>query len=150
MSEITTIQNFLSHQTLAVVGASRDEKKFGYQVVKELLKKGKRIIIVHPIADHILGCDCVKEVSLLPEHVQHIFVVTPMQETLKVLQKLAQRGADSVWIQQKSQSSEAIAFAEKQSFELIKNRCILMYAEPVAGIHNIHKIFNKLFKTYAK
>ena len=46
----TTVTDFLSQRVLAVVGASRDPKKFGNSIYRELKRKGYKVLPVNPQA----------------------------------------------------------------------------------------------------
>ena len=50
-----------------------------------------------------------------------------------------------VSIQQGADFSGSAAKAEAARITTITGKCILMYAEPVGGIHAIHRFFAKLF-----
>lgn len=68
-------------QSIAVIGASRDEKKRGYQVIRTLLQEryeGK-IYPVNPREDRILGIPCFRNISDIPQPVDIVFVATPSQ-----------------------------------------------------------------------
>ena len=51
MTTLKQINEFLDSQPIALVGVSRNPKKFGYAVFKELKEKGMKIIPVNPVAD---------------------------------------------------------------------------------------------------
>lgn len=150
MTELTKINQFLNAEKVAMVGASRDERKFGHHILKELASKGKEVFPVHPEAEYIAGMRCYPELPALPAGVKHLFIALPKEKTLDVLKQAKAHGITHVWIQQKSDSPEAVGFATENGMEVIKGRCILMYSEPVTGFHRFHQTLNKLFGTYAK
>ena len=61
------ILEFLNKKNVfAVVGASRDPKKYGHQVYKDLRKAGYHVYPVNPNADEILGDRCYPSIEDLP------------------------------------------------------------------------------------
>ena len=150
MTTLNQIQKFLEPKKIAVVGASRNPKKFGGAVIKELKEKGFTLLPVNPNADEIQGCKCYHSVQDLPADVTHLFIVTPKQETQEIVNAAIQRGAEMIWIQQKSETPEAVKAVEDAGIPLIHNKCIFMFADPVTGVHGFHRFFTKLFGGYPK
>lgn len=150
MTTLNLIQKFLEPKKIAVVGASRNPKKFGGAVLKELKEKGFSLHPVNPNADEIQGLKCVRSVQDLPDDVTHLFIVTPKQETPMVVSAAIQKGVDMIWIQQKSETPEAVKAIEDAGIPLIHKKCIFMFADPVTGPHNFHRFFVKLFGGYPK
>jgi len=72
------IEKFLNKRTIfAMVGASRDPKKYGYQVYKHLKKAGYEVYPVNPNADEILGDKCYPDLGELPKKPDVADVVVP-------------------------------------------------------------------------
>lgn len=143
------ISEFLSFRHIALVGASRDSKKFGNQVLTQLVSEGYVVYPVHREADQIKGIRCYRSVDELPAEVQSVCLVTPKNLTDELLQKVLDRGIKHVWIQQMSEGSESKRIASETDANIIMGRCIFMYTNPT-GIHKFHKQLNKLFGTIAK
>ena len=55
-----------------------------------------------------------------------------------------------IWIQQKSETPEAVKAVGDAGIPLIHNKCIFMFADPVTGPHGFHRFFVKLFGGYPK
>ncbi|MDI6704562.1 MAG: CoA-binding protein, partial [bacterium] len=61
------IKRFLEKKNVfAVVGASRDPDKYGYQVYKDLKNAGYKVYPVNPNAEEILGNKCYPSLESLP------------------------------------------------------------------------------------
>ncbi|HKK10118.1 MAG TPA: CoA-binding protein [Bacteroidales bacterium] len=150
MTEFEKIQGFLSAGTIAMVGASRNKKKFGNQVLNELQSKGVNVLAVHSEAKEINGQPCFSSISELPSDVNHLFIAVQKDQTAGVVEEAAEKGIKNIWIQQMSDTPEAIKLADEKGLYLISKRCIFMYADPVKGVHKFHRTLNKLFGTYAK
>ena len=150
MTTLNEIQKFLEPKKMAIAGASRNPKKFGGAVFKELKEKGFELYPVNPNADEIQGVKCYKSVADLPGDVSRLFIVTPKQETVAVVNAATVKGMKMIWIQQKSETPEAVKTVEDAGIPLIYNKCMFMFADPVKGPHNVHRFFVKLFGGYPK
>ncbi len=60
------------------------------------------------------------------------------------------KGIRNIWIQQRSDTGEALELLKDTDVNLIHNQCILMYAGPVKGPHKFHRFINKVFGKYPK
>ena len=55
-----------------------------------------------------------------------------------------------VWIQQQSDTAESVKMFEETGIPLIYNKCIMMFAGPVKGVHGFHRFLAKTFGGYPK
>lgn len=150
MVTLNEIQTFLAPRKIAVAGASRNVKKFGGVIFKELREKGFVLYPVNPNAEEIQGVKCYKTVEDLPDDVEHLLIVTQKNETESVAKSAVKKGIKMIWIQQKSDTQEAINIIEEAGIPLIYKKCILMFADPVKSIHAFHRFFVKTFGGYPK
>lgn len=150
MVTLNEIQTFLAPRKIAVAGASRNVKKFGGVIFKELREKGFVLYPVNPNAEEIQGVKCYKTVEDLPDDVEHLLIVTQKNETESVAKSAVKKGIKMIWIQQKSDTPEAINIIEEAGIPLIYKKCILMFADPVKSIHAFHRFFVKTFGGYPK
>jgi hypothetical protein len=139
MTSRAAVDDFLSRQTLAVVGVSRQGNKFGNMAFKELKAKGYTVLPVNPRAETIEGERCYPDLQALPEGVEGVLIVVPPEETEKVVRQAAQAGIPSVWLQQGAESEAAIRFCQEQGLNLVHSHCILMFAEPTGLGHRLHR-----------
>jgi len=150
MTKLNTIQSFLEPKEMAICGVSRNTKKFGRVVYDSLKEKGFTLYPVNPNTSEINGDTCFRDVSELPDHVQYMLIVTPKKQTKEVIEKAIGRGIKNIWIQQMSETPDAVELAKTNNINLIYKQCIFKFAEPVTGVHKFHKFINKLFGTYPK
>jgi predicted CoA-binding protein len=144
------IDRFLAGKKIAIAGVSRDPKKFGHIVFRTLREKGYEVFPVNPSVDSIDGIPCFRSVATLPLSVHNLLVLTPKQMTRDVVAEALAKGIDSIWIQQMSDTPEAIALTRSKNINLITGACILMHADPVKGIHKFHRNILKLFGMYPR
>jgi predicted CoA-binding protein len=150
MNTLQEIQEFLEPKKLAIAGASRNPKKFGGTVVTELIKKGFELFPVHPVATEINGVPCFKTISELPGGVENLFITTQKSQTAGLVEQAIQHGIRRIWIQQHSETPEALEIARKHNVPVISGRCIFMFADPVSSVHGFHRWISRLFGSYPK
>jgi len=148
MTTLTEIQQFLSPKKMAIAGVSRNPKKFGATVFKELKEKGFELYPVNPNADEIQGVKCYKSVAELPGDVKHLFIVTPKKSTETAAEDAITKGMEMIWIQQQSDTPEAVEVIKAAGIPLIHKKCILMFADPVKGPHKFHRFLVKIVGMY--
>ncbi|MGQ9543664.1 MAG: CoA-binding protein [Candidatus Bathyarchaeia archaeon] len=103
------IKAFLDKKNIfAVVGASRDPQKYGYQVYKDLKNAGYEVYPVNPNADEILGDQCYPSLENLPRKPNVVDVVVPPKVTEEVVKTCEKLGITKVWMQPGSESSHQI------------------------------------------
>ena len=139
------IERFFEPRKLAIAGASRNPKKFGNQIFKELLNRGYEVFPVNPHADEIEGVKCYHSVSDIPGEVKSLLIVTPREHTDEVLREAINKGISNIWVQQMSETEDTIKIAEEYQVDVIYKKCIFMFAEPVAGIHKFHRTIVRIF-----
>src|SRR5439155_17339614 len=100
----------LQSRVWAVVGASRDPRRWGHRVLAELLRGGYTAYPVNPGADAILGVRAYPSITALPEAPQVVEFITPPEVTERVLPECAARGVPLVWMQPGAGSEAAEAY----------------------------------------
>ena len=139
------IENFFQPKKLAVVGVSRDTKKFSHRAFKDLKERGYVVYPVNPNADKIDGDTCYKSVKDLPDDIRSVLILTPKKETDSILREAINKGIINIWVQQMSETKETIKIAEEYQKEIIHKKCIYMFAEPVTGVHKFHRTILRFF-----
>jgi len=150
MTKLAMVQSFLEPKKLAIAGVSRNPKKFGRVVYEHLKKREFQVFAINPNVDSINGDPCYKTIADIPEEVYNLYIVTPKVQTKNVIQAAIDRGIKNIWIQQSSETTEAIELAEQNDVNLIYKECIFKFAEPVTGPHKFHSLISKIFGTYPK
>lgn len=145
-----SIDSFLSPRRLAIAGVSRDPKKFGHIVFRQLKEKGFEVYPVNPTVDSIAGTPCFRSVSVLPLNVHSLLVLTSKKHTREVVAEAMAKGIDSIWIQQMSETPEAIELTRDHPVNLVTGECILMHIDPVTGIHKFHRSIKRFFGLYPR
>ncbi len=143
------IEQFLANEPIAMAGVSRNPKKFGRLAYEELSRKGLRLMAINPNLDSINGSVCYAGIKDLPEEVRSLIVMTKKDQTAKVIEEALAKGIKNIWIQQSSETPEALALLKGKEVNLITNQCILMHHEP-NGFHKFHRNIKSLFGAMPK
>jgi len=149
MAALKQIEEFMASTPVALIGVSRDPKKFGHAAFKELKQKGLDIIPVNPLADEILGIKTYRDVKSLPPEVKGVIIMTKKDKTAGVVKEAREKGIRNIWIQQMADSKEALKDLEGSGINYITGECILMHYKP-HSIHKFHKAVRKLFGVFPK
>ena len=139
MSSKKMVEDFLSQKKIAVVGVSRKKTKFGNAIYKELKQKGYQVFPINPHIDNYEGDTCYPNLLSLPENINAVVVNVPPAQAEKLVREAKQAGINKIWLQQGSQSDEAVKFCEENGIDCVSDECILMFAQPSAFIHRAHK-----------
>lgn len=139
------IDEFFNGKLIAIAGVSRNPKKFGFTVFKELRDKGYTILPVNPNADSIDGVKCYKDIESLPDKVESMLIITPKEQTDDLLRDGIKKGIKNIWVQQMSDTRDTLKIAEEYDKEIIFGKCVFMFSEPVASIHKFHRSLVKIF-----
>ncbi|MCP8310829.1 MAG: CoA-binding protein [Candidatus Methylarchaceae archaeon HK01M] len=121
------IRGFLNKRNvIAVVGASRDPKKYGHQVYRDLKEAGYKVYPVNPNADEILGDKCYPDLESLPTKPNVVDIVVPPKVTEEIVKTCKELGITKVWMQPGSESEGAINFCKENAIDCIHGLCIMV------------------------
>ncbi len=149
MASLKQIEDFIAAQPVALVGVSKNPKKFGQVAFKELKEKGLNILPVNPSATEILGSKVYPTVESLPADVKGVIIMTKKAQTTDIVKAAKQKGIKNIWIQQHSESAEALKELNGTDINFISGQCILMHFKP-NGAHKFHRGLNKFFRVFPK
>ena len=88
------LEAIFAPRSVAVVGASPDERKLGHTVFRNIVQNGYTgaLYPIHPSANEILGYPVYRSVSETPETPEQVVIVVPPQAALAVAEECGQRG----------------------------------------------------------
>jgi hypothetical protein len=144
MATKAAIDEFIAQPVLAVAGASRDGKKFGNMVYRDLKAKGYKVFAINPNATSVEGDPSFASLSDLPEKVGGVVIITPPDVTEKLVQDASKAGITRVWLQQGAESAAALDFCQKNGMSVVAHECILMYQPNTAFFHGVHRFIKEL------
>jgi predicted CoA-binding protein len=144
------IQNFLSQKSLAVIGVSRNNKEFANSAYRLLKSRGYTVYPINPFTEQVEGDRCYPNIKLLPERVNAALVMLPPEKTMKVLPEITEAGVEHVWLQQQTDSPQAIQFCKDRKINVVYGECIMMFSEPLTFPHGLHRWGKKVFGSLPK
>ncbi len=109
----------------AVVGASRNPKKYGHIVLKDLLDAGFDAVPINPKADSVLGKKAYPSIADV-EGIDVVVLVVPPDTSIKVLEEMKELGIKKAWLQPGSETADTISFCLDKNIECIHGLCIMM------------------------
>src|SRR5262249_3783757 len=100
--------------TIAIVGASRNQTKFGNKAVRAYLRAGWRVFPIHPSASSIEGVAAYPSVREIPvDCLDRISLYLPEETALTVLGDLASKPTKEVWFNPGADRPAVLAQAKK-------------------------------------
>jgi len=116
---------FKKGNVFAVVGVSRNPRKYGYKVYKDLKSSGYKVYPVNPNANKIDGQKCYPSLTHLPEKPDVVVTVVPPEVTEKIVKECKELKINKVWMQPGSGSKKAINFCKKNKINVINDICVI-------------------------
>ena len=139
MTTRATIDGFLSHRTLALVRYSRTTPVQGVPMDAELTTKGYTVSVVY-----LEEPDPAQSIAALGSKVEGAIVAVGSKHAAQAVEQLIAAKIPRVWLQQGSESPEAIAACTKRGIPVVCGECVLMFAQPVTSFHAFHRWVWKL------
>jgi acetyl coenzyme A synthetase (ADP forming)-like protein len=95
-----SLESFFNPQSIAIVGASRQKSKVGYEILANTVKAGYKggIFPVNPNTDTIEGLKCYPDLESIPDTPDLVIIVVPAKIVPPVMQQCAKVGVKSVII----------------------------------------------------
>ncbi|PKK84659.1 MAG: hypothetical protein CVT49_02225 [candidate division Zixibacteria bacterium HGW-Zixibacteria-1] len=143
-----SVKNFVASKNIAIFGVSPSGKKFGNAVYKTLRTNGYKVMAVHPTAETIEGDKVFTGISTLPNKAEAAFICLKPDKAESIMDDIINSGIKKVWFQQGADFSRLVEKAKTAGLDVVSGKCIMMYAEPVAGVHAFHRWLWKLFGKY--
>jgi uncharacterized protein len=122
------IKDFLSQKTFAVAGSFRNESKYAYKILKDLISQGYEVFPVNPGMSEVEGRQCYKCISDIPVVVDVVDIVTPPAVTETILKECLEKGIKRVWLQPGAESQKAIDFCRDNYISVVYDVCVMLEA----------------------
>ena len=122
---ITTKEVLSKYKKIALVGASRDEKKTSTIVMKYLQMHGYKVFPVNPSmsGQKILGETVFGKLSEIDDEIEIVDVFRPSEEVIEIAKETVKVGAKVLWLQLNISNLEAKKIVEENKIIYIDNKC---------------------------
>lgn len=111
--------------TIAIVGATDDQNKYGNVIYRDLKKKGFAIFPVNPGHATIDGDRCYASLDDLPVPPSIVNIVTPPKVTNKILRECLRLNYKNIWVQPGAEDADSLTFLQENSFNYLARACIM-------------------------
>ena len=100
--------NPMSASSVAVIGASRDRRKYGNKAVRAYQETGFTVYPVHPTEPDIEGLKTYPNIGAIPEPIDFVSMYVPPVVGIKLLPAIADVGPKELWLNPGSESEDLI------------------------------------------
>ncbi|MEM7819811.1 MAG: CoA-binding protein [Candidatus Aenigmatarchaeota archaeon] len=142
---------FFNPKSIAVIGVSRNPKKFGHIIFKNLLEskfKGK-VFAINPNADNILGEKCYPNITDIKENIDLSLILLPSEKVLDAVNDCVKKNVKVCIIFSAGFSEVGNKEDEEKIKDIIRNK-MRVIGPNVLGIYdaysNIDTIFNLRYR----
>lgn len=105
--------------TIAVIGASRDRRKFGNKALRAFRQQGYQVVPVNPHETEIEGERAYPSVEAFPGPIDEATVYVPSEAGLEVMASLSRKGVGRVWLNPGADGPAVVAHARALGLEPI-------------------------------
>jgi acetate---CoA ligase (ADP-forming) len=141
-----SLKRIFDAQSVAVVGASRDESKRGYQAIRALLDGGYegRIFPVNPKEDRVLGLECYPSIGEIEQPVDLALITTPARTLPAILRQCGERGVAGAVIIAGGfgELGEEGMHLQRETVEVARKYGLRLVGPNTSGMINVHKKMN--------
>ena len=109
----------MKRPTVAVVGASADRSKYGNKAVRAYVMQGYEVFPVNPKESQIEGLTVYRSVSEIPVGLDRVTVFLPPALGIKVVEEIARKGTQELFLNPGSESDELIEKARTLGLNVI-------------------------------
>ncbi len=142
------IKNFIAQKNIAIVGVSRNKSKMGYLIYNLLKTQNYTVFPVNPSIDFIDENKVYNNINLIEESIDAVIICTKPEITINILKESIHKNIKNIWIQKGAENSEIIDYIKENNLNVVYEKCIFMFIEPVKGVHSFHRFLTKLFGKY--
>lgn len=144
-----SLNTFFYPKSIAIVGASNNPRKFGYELMKNIIEGGYKgkIIPVNIKEEEVMGFKAVKNIGEVQEWIDLVIIAIPANFIPKVVQECAEKGIKNVIIvsggfsevggEGKKLEREVVKIAKENGIRIIGPNCV--------GIQNTEASLNASF-----
>ncbi len=133
------IEDFMNLPSYAIIGVSARKKKFGNEILKQMMKRGMEVYPVHRTAPAVDGVKCYHNLQSLPEKPEGVIACVPPEQTEKIVLEMTNAGISHIWMQHGSSSEAAISYCISRGIKIVSGECVIMFLKNLGFPHGLHK-----------
>lgn len=146
------VKTFLSKKEIAIAGVSRKPVgEVGNPIMKKFIEEGYSVYPLNPSGEVIEGVQSYKNLSILPQKVEAVFIATNPQKSIEVVNDCVANGVKIIWFHKSfgngSYNKEAANYAEKNGITVIHSGCPMMF---ISNADIAHRCFKHVFSFFGK
>ena len=118
---------------IAIYGASSNQNKNSYKVLKFLQNKGYKVLPINPYTNNefILGERVFKRFEDIEMNIDILDVFRPSSEVLDIVTQAIQKNIKTIWLQLNIFCRDFEKYFDKRVLNLIQNKCIKIEYEKI-------------------
>ena len=109
----------MTKPTVAIIGASADQNKFSNKSIHAHQRAGYDVYPVNPKEETIEGLKCYKSIAEVPVALDRISLYLPPTAGMKILDDIAKKGCEELWVNPGADSPELIEKAQSLGLNTI-------------------------------
>jgi len=114
------LDEIMANPTVAIIGASSDRSKFGNKSVRAHQAQGYAVFPINPKGGEIEGLTAYTDIGDVPvEHLDRVSLYVPPAVGMKLIDAIAAKGCDELWLNPGSESEELAGRARELGLEPI-------------------------------
>ncbi len=113
-------------ETWAIVGLSGNPSRTAYRIAKLLQSRGKRIVPIHPEANHVLGEDGYASLAEVPFPIDCVDVFRRSEAAGEFADQAVNIGAKAVWFQLGVVDHDAFERTTRAGVPMVMDTCPAM------------------------
>ncbi|MFA6374360.1 MAG: CoA-binding protein [Candidatus Paceibacterota bacterium] len=133
--------------SVAVIGASEEEKTVGAGLVKNLMSDRRKIYCVNPFREKVFQMDCFKKITDIKEKIDLAVIAVPDKVVLEVVEECCQKKVQGIIVVSSGfrESGEEGRQREDKLRELVEKAGIPLVGPNCLGIINLNSGLNASF-----
>lgn len=116
-------------RTVAVIGASSDRNKFGNKALRAFERRGYAVIAINPNEPEVEGHKTFASVLDVPGRIDMATVYIPASAGVGVMEQLAEKGVDEVWLNPGADDDEVVQRARELGLKVMQACSIIGIGE---------------------
>lgn len=120
------ITEFIAQKRFAIVGATSNTEKYGYEIFMNLMSREYEVYPVNPKLKELEGVKCYPSLADIPVKVDVVDFVVPPEVTEVILQDCKRLGLDRIWLQPGSESGAALAYCRENNLKVVHDVCVML------------------------